>query len=192
MNWPFFMILAYLLLGIETGLAPMLRIEDVEPSLLLVLAMYVAMSTSPIKACWCCLLLGMCTDLTHPIGLDSGTGQLTLVGPSALGFAFGGWVVVQLRGMVFRHSITGLMLMAFVGGAFTQLLTVAILAARAIPWIPGEQIPQWSASAELINRFFELLYTVGVAFPLGYLLIRLEPFFRFDTLKGPASGYVKR
>ena len=52
----------------------------------------------------------------------------------------------------------------------------------------NQTIPNWSASNELVQRFWELLYSAIAAVPLGFILIRMRPSFNFTaTPRGERS-----
>ncbi len=192
MRWPFFILIAWVMLGLEFALSPVLTLSNIQPQLLLVLVVFIAMHAPPLHVAYACLGLGLCYDLNlqHHLPLDAAR-DVVLVGPMAVGMVVGGWVALQLRPMVFRASLTGLAIVTLIAGAFVHLTAVALITARGLPGLPCEVIPHWSAADQLWTRFFEILYTAGLALPLGYLLGRLQPLFAFDT-GGPSKGFVKR
>ena len=190
MRWTVFFILAYLLIGLQTSLAPLLRIDFVAPNLLMILAVYIALHTSGTTASYACLLLGLAVDLTTPYPLADGVRDAAILGPNMIGFVFGGWIVLQLRNLVYRDSPVGIAVVVFLAGVFIHLFCTVLLTVRGLPWLLNQPIPNWSAADELVRRFFELLYTAGVAIPLGYFFSKLCPVFRFEPQS--TKAYVKR
>jgi len=190
MRWPFFLVMVYLFVGLQTSLAPLMRIDHIAPSLLMILAVYVALHTSSMTLGYACLLIGLLVDLTTVVPLADGVSDTAIIGPNIVGYVFGGWVVLQLRNLVYRDSPIGIALVVFVAGVFIHLIGTALLTFRGLPWLTGQPIPNWSAADELVRRFFQLLYTAALSVPLGYLLAKLYPVFRFEPQT--SKSYVKR
>ncbi|MFA9478716.1 hypothetical protein ACERK3_10445 [Phycisphaerales bacterium AB-hyl4] len=167
MNWLIFIIAAYVLLALESGLRLLLQVWGVSPSLLLVLAVYVGLMAPSAVVPWAFLILGLLTDL-QPGPVRDGT----VIGPAALGYLAGAYVVLQLRGMVFRESVLALAVLVLVVGIFVQLVYVALLTARGMGMLTAEPIVGWSTPDQLAHRFVMLLYTAVAAVPLGFVLFR--------------------
>ena len=178
MNWLIFAIAAYLLLALETGLRTLLALPllaDASPRLLLILAVYVGMMAPASTVPWAFLALGLLTDLQPGPARD-----VILIGPAALGYLVGAYVVLQLRAMVFRESVLALSVLVLVGGIFVHLCWVALLTARGLPMLTHEPIVGWSAADQLVHRFLELLYTAVVAVPVGLVLFKVSPIWHFN------------
>lgn len=184
MRWTVFFIFAYLTLLMQVGTEKLLAYGEygVTPSLLLILAVYIGMSAPPMTAAWAFLLLGLLGDLTrhYPTGDDQ---VMWLIGPCTLGMLAGAGVIVQLRVMMYRNSIIAMALLVFTVGIFVNLVTIAMITARGLAWIPTDGMVMWNAADELVRRFYEVVYTALAAVPAGAILLRLVPLWGFQPLK---------
>ncbi|RMH13760.1 MAG: hypothetical protein D6698_13585 [Gammaproteobacteria bacterium] len=181
MNWLAFSILAYLCLLMQVGLTPLLGIPDptgAMPNFLLVYAVYIGMNAPPRLVGWSMLLIGVLANLL-PGPLPEGP----ILGPEALGYLFGAFAVLQLRGLVFRESVISLAMMVLFVGIFVELVVVALYSARGLPFLLGHPIPHWDPSDQLFERFWVLLYSVVVSIPFGAMLIKLSPILRFSPVQ---------
>ena len=92
MRWVVFAVLAVVGLIFDTGLSDVMRIEKlghIRPSLCAVVAVFVALSAPRTAALWACFVLGLLLDLSHPLTVAENR-VAYLIGPSALGYLFGG------------------------------------------------------------------------------------------------------
>ena len=194
MRWPVFAIMGYLLLVLDTGLSTLLAVNGISPSLTLILLAFVALWANPMAAAWAALALGLAVDLNTPIQTAHLATDAVLIGPAALAYLTGAYVTVQLRGMLFRDSPLAVAVLVLVAGAFVNLVIVAMLTLRGLPWPIAEPLHGWSAADQLVARFFGLLYTAAVAVPAGYLLIRTQGLWGFHPHlgKGPAHHQARR
>jgi hypothetical protein len=187
MNWLIFAILAYLALALEVGLGSLLHIGYVTPSFLLILAAFIGISAPPSTVMWSFLVIGLLGDLTHPYATADGITDMVLIGPTAIGYLFAAYAILQTRGMFYRESTTTLAVMVGVAGVCMNLGAVALLSFRGLPLLTAEPPPGFFAADELVRRFWQLLYTGALAVPIGFVLWRLEPIFGFDYAKGHHS-----
>lgn len=178
MNWPVFLIAAYLTLVLESGLDALLRVGEVVPSLTLILAVHVAWSGSRSSVPWAMLLLGFGQDMTHPLKVWQGE-DLPLLGPGCLGYLAAGYVCLHLRAQLRRASPVAFALMTLAAGVFLHLVVVVLITARGLPFPTGEPPEGWVAADELVARFLTLVYTVVLAAPLGMAWERTTPLWRF-------------
>jgi len=172
MNWLLFAIFSYLALMAEMGLRsvwmiPLPMAGDLTPSLLVIMLVFVGLFAPSWTVAWAGLVLGLLADLQPGPMPDA-----VLLGPTTLGFLVGAYAVLQMRTMVFRESLLAFVVLVLVTGLFIDLVTVALLTFREVPWPLGEPIPGWSAPTQLVHRFLELLYTAALAIPLGFALFR--------------------
>lgn len=184
MNWLVFAVVAYVALALEVGLGSVLHIGTVTPSFLLILAAFLGICASPAAVLWSFLILGLLADLVHPYAAADGITDVALIGPTALGYLFAAYAILQTRGMFYRESTTTLAVMVGVAGVCMNLAAVALLSFRGLPMLTAEPPPGFSAADELVHRFWQLLYTGVIAVPVGLLLWRLEGVFGFDYAKG--------
>lgn len=176
MNWLTFIITTYILLSAEIGLRGLLVIGDqVYPGFLLILLVFIGLAASHHTVGWAALILGLLVDLQPT------TGALAVPGPAAIGYLVGGYAILQLRTLLFRESVLTLAIMVFAVGIFVNLAEVALYSFRGLGFLAGEPIPGWSAAGELVTRFLRLLYTTVVAIPLGWVLVKTTPLWRFHT-----------
>jgi hypothetical protein len=181
MNWPVFAIIAYLMLGLERGLRDALAIGPVQPSFLLALGAYVALSAPPMHAVWACLVLGLTLDLTGGWPGTAGFAQ-PLIGPYALGGVLMAQVILTLRGKLVRHHLATLSVLTFFGVVAAQLVVVVLLSIQKLTGAPLAFEP----GRELLIRLGSAGYTALLAVPLGVLLIAAAPLLGF-TSNSPRS-----
>jgi rod shape-determining protein MreD len=180
MNWLVFAIFSAVALVLEVGLRPLWHLGAAGPCLLLILAVYIALAAPPVVVYWAMLVLGLLMDLSDPGSSPA------LMGPAALGFLVGGYLALQLRGVLYRDSTLALAVSVFIVGVFVYLVIAALLAVRELPFLGG--MPNWDPWDYLLNHFLDLIYSSAVALPMGWLLQRTRPLWRFH---GPsvARGY---
>lgn len=181
-----FAIIVYVVLALETGLRVLLSVPGptgVSPSFMLILAVYVSLTAPAPTVAWTTLLLGLLVDL-RPIGLGEQSQDVVLIGPACLGYFVGGYVAVQVRGMLFRESPITMGIMVFIMGIFVHLVIVALVTLRGLPIVPADGIAGWHAAEQLGHRFGELVYTAVVAVPLGFVLMRFDSLWRLSPLAG--------
>jgi cell shape-determining protein MreD len=169
----------------DTGLNEVLRIEklgNIRPSLCAVIAVFVALSAPRTAALWACLILGVLLDLAQPLTVAENR-VVYLVGPYALGFLFGGWLVMSGRSMVFRRRPLTIGVMTLLLVLAAQIGAVTIYLVRAQSWYPGPPIIWTDAStpAELGRRLLTAVYSGLVAVPAGWLLVQTIGLWGFQT-----------
>lgn len=188
MRWSIFAVFAYLALVLQSAVPVMfeMRAWEVkpEPSIVVVLMVFIAMGAPQTIALWSALILGLLVDMTSPLPIVTAmqeTRDVALPGPYALGYVTGAYAVLQIRGMAFRDSPFALAIMVFAAGLFVHLVSVSLISFRALPIHPSDAIPNWHAADELVAAFFNLLYTTLLAIPLGFLLIKSDPLWGFPS-----------
>lgn len=177
MSWLVFALAAYLLTALQEGLSPLWsiaygRAAEAAPSLLLILLCFVSLLAPGAASLWAALVLGLIADAL------SGT---PIVGPHALGYMLGAYLVLQLRALVFRESVFTLAFMTLAAGLFVHLAAVALLSIRGLPVSPAEATPGFAAADQLVTRFFDVLYSAVVAIPVGWLLFKTAALWRFSS-----------
>lgn len=191
MRWPVFAIAAYLALVLQVGLSHHLALGNVEPQFVLLLAVFIALSAPTRATVIAAGILGLLLDLVaSPYTLAaSGAGAseaaaVTLIGPYTLGYMTGGYLVVQLRPMLFRQHPLTLAAMVLVAGAEAHLVVLGLLWVRN--WY--EPMQGFIASDELIPRSLGLLYTAAIGLALAYPLAWITPLFGFHTAHPSTRG----
>ena len=187
MRWITFAIFAFVMLIFEIGLRPLLHwkvsIGWVCPSFILILAAYVGLLAPARVVPWAMLALGFLQDLQEiPVG--DPVSVTPILGPATLGYLLGGFAIVRLRGVFYRSSPLAVAAMAFTAGVFVNLVAVALLTFRGVPLL-GEPIGGWNVADQLFRRFLELSYSTLLAVPVGYLLLRFQGLWGFETSRGP-------
>ena len=173
MRWGTFIIFGVVAVVLDTSFMQVLRIGQVVPCVSATLAVFIAMSAPRTTALWAALLLGLALDATDMtlIGREFG---FHLFGPFALGFFFGGNLVLGLRGLMLRYNplTIGFLVMVFM--FCVTLVRVMIWTIRSwyseqvfIPWAPGGPLDA------LWNGILVALYSGLLAvIPVGWLLQR--------------------
>lgn len=186
MRWIPFLLLAWLFMGLEIGLRSSMPFGEaaVAPSFALILSIYVAMGAPSVQALWAAVLLGSCVDLASRRVLSEG-GDLTILGPNALGFALSAQLTLVMRGVVFRKNPIALALMAMSGGLVCAVLVTALLTLRGLydPLLHR-------AGTELWHGVLSSVYTGLIALPLGAVLLALNPVLGFYS--GPTRRGLGR
>lgn len=178
MNWIAFLVAAWVAFGLEMGLKSLLSIGKTEmaPSIVLPLAVYVAMHASPRAVFWTCLAIGLTIDLTSPVDLARG-GAAVIAGPHALGLALGGQLVISLRGMLIRDNFLTLGVATVLAGLVMHLMVVAIFVVHRLYGDPVLIDP----AGALARRTVASLYSGGVALGLAFLFRPLGAVLGFPT-----------
>jgi len=195
MRWVILLIFVYLFLVIELGVSVALNQPgqyNYMPGLLLILAVYVGLFAPTMMTLWTWLALGILHDLAHPVKMVDATMDATIIGPAALAYLAGGFLMLQLRRVVYRGSPLSIAIFSFIAGIVVHLLIVLLHGLRGLSFLflPGEHIEGWSWSAELVERFLSMVVTFFVALPVGWFLIRAGTgIFGSDA---PKNGMVRR
>lgn len=191
MRWLTIAIFAYVLLGLEQGMAVGLSLPggySAAPGLLLILMVFIGLSAPSQVALWAAVALGLLYDLAHPVMVNDahGAANVVILGPGAIAFLLGTFVLLRSRVLVYRGSLISIVLFTFIAGIFVHLAIVFIFALRGVPFafFPGEQLVGWSWSGELVRRFLSLCFTAFLALPVGWVLLRCFGMFAFEQPKG--------
>jgi rod shape-determining protein MreD len=184
-RWIVFVVAALIGLVFDTGLSEVLRIEKlghVRPSLCAVVAVFVALSAPRTAALWACLILGLLLDLCHPLTVAENR-VVYLIGPHALGYLAGGWLVIALRPMVFRRRPLTIGVMTVLCLLAVQLVAMSVYVLRARAWYPGPALywTETSALAELGLRLLAGVYSGLFAIPVGWALVQTIGLWGFQT-----------
>ena len=176
MNWLTFSILAYLAYAVQLVLAPQWSIDGHEPSLLLILLVFVALQAPGMHAAWAAVVLGILSDIFFD------DYQTALIGPWAIGFLAAGYALVQMRNLLFKDSMFTIGIMTLVAGVFALLVAVTLFTMRDnIPVLGNTPVPGYRAVDQIYLGFWKLLYTAVVAVPVGYLLLKSQPLWGFSA-----------
>jgi rod shape-determining protein MreD len=153
---------------------------NVSPSFVFVLVVFVALFAPRTAAIWAAWVLGLlvdlCTDLPHGDGRAG-----PLIGPHALGFAFGAYLVLQIRPMLFRRRSLTIAVVTTLAFITASLLIVSVYTIQT--WYPSShQQLVWSdmrPAGELLRRIGIAIYTGLLAWPLAPILLWTLPLWGF-------------
>ncbi|HHN77810.1 MAG TPA: hypothetical protein ENK11_03920 [Phycisphaerales bacterium] len=182
MNWIVFLVVTWFSFGLELGLRDALRLSpgEIAPSFVIPVAVYVALSAPPKQVLWSAILLGVLVDLTWMIPRTDAAAAAWVLGPNALGMLVAVQFVLAVRGMVIRKHPLTLVVLSIVGAAIMQTVVVALLTLHAVY---GDPIA-FNPTGELITRLGSSLYTGATAFIWAIALRLVDPFFRFQHVRG--------
>ncbi|HMN40877.1 MAG TPA: hypothetical protein PKE29_08525 [Phycisphaerales bacterium] len=183
MKWPLPLILGYLLLALQPTVGEALRLghSGPAPSIIMPLAVFIALFANQRAATWAAILIGMSIDLSTLRGTDA----LVVVGPYALGYAAAAYFVHTSRPMVMRRNPLTLGVLSIGGELVCSVVVTFIFAARrAIWWGSWADLPRHALMSELWDRILGSLYTGLPALALALILFPLMPWFGFQDGTG--------
>lgn len=174
-NYLAMVITVYAALALEVTLGSAVSLGGLEPSLLLIVLVFVSIQATADRAMKVALVLGVLADLFH-----SPLAGAVIVGPMTLGFVVGAYAVTQLRNTLFRGSIVTLAAMVLAGGFFAELVSVTIWSLRGTR-IAGDAPEGWLPIAELGWRTLGVLYSALWSLAVGWVLLRFRGWYRFGV-----------
>ncbi len=157
MRWISCFILAYVLLGLQSGLGAFIRYRDAAPNLMLLGVIFIAIHAPREPALLGCFLMGLMQDM------------LSREPPGLYAFSYGlvAWFVVAIQRGVYRnHPLTHFSL-ALGGG----LLTALMLSLQG--WLAGSDVSP-------MLQFTVALYTAVLAPAVLWVLLRCKRLFAFE------------
>jgi len=192
MRWAVFAIFAYVFMVLELSVRNLLVVSApgaISPSFVAVLVVFIALFAPRATALWAAWILGLMMDLT--IDLDHGEAwpDGPLIGPYALGYPFGAYLLVQVRAMLLRGRALTMAVMTIIFVAAATIVAVFIYVAHG--WYPSENIA-WAdlgLLGELGRRFGEALYSGLLALILAPILLWTTPLWLFRTPAQRAAGW---
>ncbi len=183
MNFALVAVLAWLALGLETGLKGTLAINvsrlAAAPGFVLPLAVFITLCAPPAQAAWVCLTLGLLMDLTAPQTLPGDS--LVVIGPYALGFLAACQTVLALRGVVLRRHPLTVVMLSIVAGIVMQIVVTSLLSLRHLTTDPAMV---WHPSQELAARLASAVVTGASAFFVALALAPMAPLLGLQVSRG--------
>jgi hypothetical protein len=182
MRWQVFIVFAFLAVVVEVSFINVLNVGilgGVTPSVVALLVVFICLFASRLSALSGALLLGLLLDLSMPALAAQGGRDVYLVGPHALGLLFGGYLIVQMRTMVFRQRAITLGVLTGICVLAAGILMTALFIIRG--WY-GEGVvylSQPTAFGELVKYGAVALYSVLLGVPLGWMLLQTLPAWGF-------------
>ncbi len=172
MRWISYFILAYVMLGLQVGLAPHLRYQGAAPNLVLLAVIFIALNAPPDAALLGAFVLGVLQDL------------LTQQQPGLFALSYGlvGMFVVSSQQLVYRENPLTHVSLTLVGGVITAcLLLVHSWLHPASPRLAEAHLAASRLSPRI--EFARVLYTAALSpFILG-VLQRSKRMFAFKPAR---------
>lgn len=160
MRWFSFIILAYLMLGVQLGLGGIAHIGRVD--FVLIAAAFIAINARRDVALPACFVLGLLHDLL---------GGISPIGAYALAYSMVALMIAGTdRALAAEHPFTHFII-TFIGGI------VAMIVLMIIGWRWGAPLPFWGSVAGVF-------YTSIIALPVMWALNKMRRTFRFKTSVG--------
>jgi hypothetical protein len=188
MRWTIFLVAALLATALDLGLAGAMTLRTLgflTPSFAAILVAYIALLGRFDHVLWGAWFVGILADLSP--GSTEGQELVFIVGPHALGYVFGAWILLTIRSMVFRQRVLTLGTCTVVCGFSAGLGTVVVGLVRYwLPFTGGAVVP--FGLGELGHAFGDALYSGILAIPVGWLLFQTMPLWRFDYGVGRRSA----
>jgi len=175
-RWSVFAIVSFIVIVLQLSVREVLTLHSIgaiSPDLVACLATFIALFAPRTTVLWACWLLGLAMDLA-PAARSM---NWHLVGPNALGYVFGGYLVLHMRAMVFRRRMLTTALLTFL-----FLLAVAVLATFLLTlrhWYLPDTPLHGSPLGEFWLRLKIALYSGVAALPFGWLLQLTVAFWGF-------------
>jgi rod shape-determining protein MreD len=183
MRWPTFAIFGVLALVLDVSLGQVLLLRSVgnlAPSFVAVLLVFVSLFAPRSQALWACWAMGVLVDLC--IDLPHGGGEAgPFLGPHALGYPFGCFVILQVRAMLFRGRALTMAVTAVLFTVAAGLVTIFVYVVHG--WYPTEEVT-WGdlrPMAELMRRVGAAVYSGLLAFILARPLVWTAPLWGFRS-----------
>ncbi len=168
MNWIVFLIGAWFMFGLETGLRDGLQLgpTGAAPSFVMIYVVFISLSAPKRTAVLASVMLGLLLDLTRATPSADGLSIVWTIGPMALGAAFASYTTVMVRGVLYQRNPLAAPIVVFAASFLAWLIVNGVFTARS--WYdPAIDIN----SVHTLGRdFVSALYTALVALVLGLLL----------------------
>lgn len=189
MRWPVALIAGWVLLAIEPVVKEALRLGNpsASPSLVVPLVVFVALFAPGVTAYWTALILGFLVDVTTLRGglNTGGVPPIVIVGPHAIGYVAGAFLVHTVRPMMMKKNPLTIMVLSMVVAALIAVVASALLGIREMlffgSWGDGRE---YRALGDLAARLLGALYTAGTGLVVGSVLLWLHPLFSFQESVG--------
>lgn len=180
MRWIVFIVASCLAVALDMGLSGAMTLRTlgfITPSFAGCLVAWIALFGRADCVLWGAWILGVLTDLTP--GSMEGSQLVFIVGPHALGFPLGAWLVLTIRSMVFRQRVLTVSLCTMLCVLCSGFVMTAIGLVRYwLPFAGGEVVP--FGLGELFTTLGDSIFSGVLAIPVGWLLFQLMPLWRFD------------
>lgn len=179
MNWLVFIACGLVVAALDGGFSAALSIGPFRPALLPAVVAFVALHGPRRTTLWAAFAAGILVDLLQP-SIGAAGVPFHVLGPNALGYAFGATAVLLLRSMVFRRNPLTLGFMTAVLSIGITLVTAAVFSARRFwsdespPW-QGEAVQPWILR-QFVADLLSGLWAIPLAWPLNASIERWDFF----------------
>lgn len=179
MRWIVFVIALAVALSLDSSFLQVLAIGPVFPGICGALVVFVALFAPRLTALWAALITGLMLDLGSPSISGEGL-AFHVIGPHALGFVLGAYLVVLLRSVVVRRNPFTVGMLVLPCLLAMSAVSMAIWSVRGfysdapVPWGDG------SIGGELGRSIGWAVYSALLAIPVGWLLLLSWSLWRFD------------
>jgi rod shape-determining protein MreD len=157
-RWINFTIVLVVLTAVQKTVVPFIAVHTIRPDLMVVFAVYCALTARTHDALLACWFVGLAIDLS-----SMSYGSAANVGLHACALGLIGIVIVQLRDLTFRESTATQLFFTFVAKILLAVLTGLhlIYVVRSGPTL----------RESMLCGFYSALYTLAVA-PYGHWVFR--------------------
>lgn len=190
MRWAPFLVAMALALVVDRAFMPVLEIGGAVPLTLAALVAFVTLFAGRNAAWFAAVVAGAAHDLSSPEFW--GGRELVVIGPWALGFAFGAGLLLSLRASLVRRNVLTMALAVFLLLMTASLVWCAVWSARA--WLP-ESLPPWQTDTvfgAFGDQFRTALWSSAVAIPVGWALSRTMGLWGFPGFTSRRTTIVPR
>ena len=179
MRWGVFILALAVCLTLDIAFLQVLAIGPIFPGVCGALVVYVSLFAPRLTALWAALLTGVMLDLGSPALLSTDQ-VIHVIGPHALGFVFGAYLVLLLRSIVVRRNplTVGMLILPCLLAA--SLVYMGLWSIRTfyvetqVPWV-GD-----TAVGELGRLMGWAFYSAIIGIPIGWLLLLSWGIWKFD------------
>ncbi|MCH2162928.1 MAG: hypothetical protein MK085_13800 [Phycisphaerales bacterium] len=186
MRWIVFILLLAICLTLDQAFLQVIAIGSIFPGTCGALVVFVALFAPRPTALWAALLAGTMLDLGSP-AVDAQGHPYYVIGPYALGFVLGAYLVLLLRSIVFRRNplTVGMLTLPFL--LAVSVIFLAIWSIRG--FYADAQLPWHSESvtSQIAQMIGWATYSALLALPLGWLLLITWSLWGFDQLPARPS-----
>lgn len=171
-------ILLFLALVFDEGFGTALRIGPFGPSAAAVAVVFLSLHAPRAVVPWIGWFTGLMIDLGAELAHE-GWGSAPMIGPHALGWCFGAYLVAVVRSMLFTRQLHTIAVMTVLFTVAANLGAVFVLAVHGLYEPGAPYLPGGSGMAELGRRLASGLASGALGLVLGPLLTILLPVFAF-------------
>jgi hypothetical protein len=189
MRWAVFLLLAWVVLGLELSLRKALALghTGIAPSFVFCAVTVIAASAPPGRVYWLAWALGLLVDVTFMLPTENGA-DARVIGPYALSMTAGAFMIVSIRTLMYKRSPFAYGFLALVGCLVMQVCVVTLISLRAAML---DQLA-WSAWREVWTRVGSSVYTGALMTLLAPLAPLLQRWLQISAASHISGGTAAR